>query len=132
MITNRSRRVIDEGSGLNSSFEVAQRTYKLKYEFHFSAIMPACPLAREPDCLCKPHASRPLRRRLASGGRGRQLIVPTMVRMMVLMMVQMDYGTRQACRWRCAASVNSDLGMRTETDKLGHEIRLCVFNTKLK
>ena len=36
-------------------------------------------------------------------------------RMMVQMMVQMDDGTRQACRWRCAASVNSELGMQTET-----------------
>jgi hypothetical protein len=41
-----------------------------------------------------------------------------MVRMMVLIMVQtteMVDGTRQACRWRRAASMNSDLGMRTET-----------------
>ena len=29
----------------------------------------------------------------------------------------MDDGTKQACRWRCAASMNSDLGMRTETVK---------------
>ena len=46
------------------------------------------------------------------------MMVPTLVRMMAHMMVQtiqMDEGTRQACRWRCAASVNSDLGMRTET-----------------
>ena len=43
------------------------------------------------------------------------MMVPTMVRMMVQMIVQMDDGTRQACRRRRAASVNSDLGMRTET-----------------
>ena len=40
----------------------------------------------------------------------------------------MDDGTRQACRWRCAASVNSDLGMRTETLNSA----TLSFNAKLK
>ena len=54
MVTNRSRNVMDKGSGSNSSFIVAQRTYELKFDFHSSckgprARLPYCQGARWPD-----------------------------------------------------------------------------------